>query len=109
MRQSINQVIALGSRNRPPEILVLPAIKVQTSNDKKRGAPLFRRSSYYNSPFTSTASENGSTDAEDAADAFYLEERFLKAVSYEDLNDVKVCLDANVDIHAQNGFKRYGA
>jgi hypothetical protein len=101
MRHSINQVIALQSRSIPPEILVLPAIKIKTSNDNKRGAPLFRRSSYYNSPFTSTASENGST-----ADTIHLEARFLKAVSYDDLNDVKTCLDANVDIHARNGFKR---
>jgi hypothetical protein len=106
MRHSINQVIALQSRSIPPEILVLPAIKIKTSNDNKRGAPLFRRSSYYNSPFTSTASENGSTDTEDTADTIHLEARFLKAVSYDDLNDVKTCLDANVDIHAQNGFKR---
>lgn len=106
MRHSINQVIALRARNRPSEILVLPAIKVKTSKDSKRAASLFRKS-YYNSPFTSTASsENCSTDIDESSDAFDLEERFLKAVSYDDLGDAKMCLEAHVDIHTQNGFKR---
>jgi hypothetical protein len=106
MRHSINQVTALRALSRPQEILVLPVIKAKTTKDNDRAASLFRKS-YYNSPFTSTAcSESCSTDSKDAADACDLEERFLKAVSHDDLNDVKTCLDANVDVHVQNGFKR---
>ena len=106
MRQSITQVISQHVRNKPTDILVLPAINVRTSRDSYRVASLFTQS-YYSSPATSTVStESASTDTDDSADNFYLEERFLKAVSFDDMNDVRKCLDENVDVHVQNGFNR---